>query len=266
MCLLIVAHRVHPDAPLVVAANRDEWLARPSSPFGVLRAAEPRVLGGRDQVAGGTWLATNENGVVAGLTNRPVRTGRDDSKRSRGELPLILAARGRAADAAAAFDLAPVEFNPCWLLVGDRDALFYIDMTAGDAPAVERLAPGITVLENRALGESSPKAESVTTALDGLAAWRGATLVERLAAVLASHVVPDRARAGERTDDWKPVELEAACVHAGSYGTRSSTIVVVPPRGLPEVHHTDGPPCTTPFVAAGHHWQTQKGARGGIPR
>ena len=45
------------------------------------------MLGGRDELAGGTWLAVNEHGVVAGLTNQPAAVGRDASKRSRGEMP-----------------------------------------------------------------------------------------------------------------------------------------------------------------------------------
>ncbi|MEK7705269.1 MAG: NRDE family protein, partial [Myxococcota bacterium] len=60
MCLLAVLSRAHPDSPLVVAANRDEWLARPAAPFGVLDE-RPRVVGGRDLTAGGTWMATNEH-------------------------------------------------------------------------------------------------------------------------------------------------------------------------------------------------------------
>ncbi len=71
MCLLAVVSRLHPDTPLVVAANRDEWLTRPAVPMTVLRAGEPRILGGRDQQAGGTWLAVNDAGLVAGLTNKP---------------------------------------------------------------------------------------------------------------------------------------------------------------------------------------------------
>ena len=46
--------------------------------------------GGRDLMAGGTWLAVNDHGVVAGLTNKPAEEGRDPSKRSRGEIPLAL--------------------------------------------------------------------------------------------------------------------------------------------------------------------------------
>src|SRR5580700_3122857 len=99
MCLLVVVSRLDPGAPLVVGANRDEQLARPAVAMTVLRAAHPRILGGRDEEAGGTWLAVNEHGVVAGLTNRPSPDGRDPAKRSRGELPLAFAAYQDAAQA-----------------------------------------------------------------------------------------------------------------------------------------------------------------------
>ena len=72
VCLLIALFQVVPGAPLIVAANRDELLARPAVTMTVLRPAGPRILGGRDELAGGTWLAVNEHGLVAGLTNRPV--------------------------------------------------------------------------------------------------------------------------------------------------------------------------------------------------
>jgi len=102
VCLLIVLSRTHPDLPLVVGANRDELFERPAVPMTVLRERDPRILGGRDELAGGTWLAVNEHGVVAGLTNRPMPDGRDLTKRSRGDLPLFLAEHTSAADAAAA--------------------------------------------------------------------------------------------------------------------------------------------------------------------
>jgi len=256
MCLLTVIHDAHPEAPLVVAANRDEWLARPASPFGALHERDPRILGGRDELAQGTWLAINEHGVIAGLTNKPVATGRDDSKQSRGKLPMLLAAHTTAAAAVEELRaLCPSDFNPCWLLVGDRESLFYVDMTSGDAPSVERLEPGIHILENRGLHEDSVKAEQVAATLTGVASWRGPALVDNLASVLASHTIPERARVGERSDSWKPVETEAACVHAGPYGTRSATIVVVPADRRPAIHNADGPPCTTPFTDVSHHWK-----------
>src|SRR3954451_16764445 len=121
MCLLIVIHRVVPGMPLIVAANRDERRARPTIPMTRLEGAgdELAILGGRDEVGGGTWLATNEAGVVAGLTNWPLRDGPDTAKRSRGELPLALARHSTAAAAAAAFGAAinPCAFHPASFLV-----------------------------------------------------------------------------------------------------------------------------------------------------
>ena len=122
MCLLVFAWQTEADMALLVAANRDERMDRPARSLCVLHDRDPRILGGRDELAGGTWLAVNEHGVVAGLTNRPSPGGRDPTKRSRGELPLLLAGH-RTADAGLDELLSVVQpgaYNPAWLLVGDR--------------------------------------------------------------------------------------------------------------------------------------------------
>ena len=192
MCLLVVLSRVVRGAPLVVAANRDERYSRPSQSIAVLRVAAPRILGGRDGLAGGTWLAVNEHGVVAGLTNRPSPAGRDPSKRSRGELPLALAAHrdARAAVEDVASRLRPGDYNPCWLLVGDRASLYSMDMTATAAPLVTELPAGIHVLENRPLGAPSAKVTHVRQLAGGAAGMDGAELASLLRALLADHTVP----------------------------------------------------------------------------
>src|SRR5258708_16723487 len=117
--------QVAPDAPLIVAANRDERLDRPAVPMTVLREHGPRIVGGRDELAGGTWLAVNEHGVVAGLTNQPSADGRDPGKRTRGELPLAFTQHASAADAvdAVCATLDPAAYNPCSMLVPDRPPL-----------------------------------------------------------------------------------------------------------------------------------------------
>jgi uncharacterized protein with NRDE domain len=145
VCLLIVLTRLDDGAPLVVAANRDERLDRPATAAAVLAETGPRVLGGRDELAGGTWLAVNEHGVVAGLTNRPSPAGRDATKRSRGELPLALA---RHADATSAVedlarDVRSEDYNAAWLLVGDRRCLYYVAVGGSGAPEIETLSPGL---------------------------------------------------------------------------------------------------------------------------
>ena len=90
MCTILLAWRCVADADVVLAANRDELVARASAPPGLL-SEHPRIAGGRDLVAGGTWLAVAADGRLCAVTNR--RTGsvdevrRDPDRLSRGEIP-----------------------------------------------------------------------------------------------------------------------------------------------------------------------------------
>lgn len=251
MCLLIVLSRTHDETPLVVAANRDEWLARPASAATVLQERAPRIVGGRDELAGGTWLAVNQHGVVAGLTNRPTPM-RDPAHRSRGELPLALAQHQGARAAVAAFAAAfrPADYSPAWLMVGDREALFLVDMTGGAVPDVVELAPGVHVLENRAWGAPSAKVAAVQQRMRVARGLHGASLHQHLVDVLRAHDIPDGPGDDSGVPGFvRPRESEANCVHAGPYGTRSSSIVMVPAgRGAPRVWASDGPPCTHELI------------------
>ena len=170
MCLLIVIHGVVAGMPLIVAANRDERRARPTIPMTRLEGAggELAILGGRDEVGGGTWLATNEAGVVAGLTNRPLRDGPDTAKRSRGRAPPRPrpASHGGSRRRRLRRRHRSDAFNPSWLLVADRHDVFFVDVTGTDQVVVEHLRPGAHVLENRTLHEPSPKVERVRELLD----------------------------------------------------------------------------------------------------
>ena len=74
MCLIALAYKVHPEYPLILAANRDEFLDRPADPARFW-PAEPHVLAGRDRKAGGTWMGITTTGHFAALTNyRDLRT------------------------------------------------------------------------------------------------------------------------------------------------------------------------------------------------
>jgi uncharacterized protein with NRDE domain len=253
MCLLVAAFGVVAETPLLVGANRDEKLTRPTTVLTALHSEHPRILGGRDDHSGGTWLAVNEHGVIAALTNQPLGDAKDLSKRSRGELPLAMAHQVGAAQAADFLltNYTPTDFNGSWLLVGDRQALFFIDFTGLVEPAAIPLPPGIHVLENKALGAPSTKTDRAIELLHGLGG-DPSTATDILEGALCDHWVPapDPAAA-----DGAP-RVVANCVHLGDYGTRSACTVRIASSAneLPVLRVADGPPCTTSFADVSGWW------------
>src|SRR5579864_4778659 len=97
MCLILVAWRAHPNYPLVIAANRDEYHVRAAQAASWWQ--HPPILAGRDLSAGGTWLGLTRDGRFAALTNyRDPSRQRHDAP-SRGALvPATLATALSAAD------------------------------------------------------------------------------------------------------------------------------------------------------------------------
>ena len=88
MCLVTFALGSSATYPLVFAANRDELHTRPTAEADWW--PEPAsILGGRDLLAGGSWLAVDRRGRLAAVTNIPSDEIRENA-RSRGDLVVIL--------------------------------------------------------------------------------------------------------------------------------------------------------------------------------
>jgi uncharacterized protein with NRDE domain len=231
MCTLIALHRPHPRVPLVVAANRDEYLDRPAGGFACFEHHGRRVLAPRDLRAGGTWLGMNDRRVFAALTNRPNPTP-DASLRSRGLLVLDALAAGTAREAAEGLAALPAgAYNPFNLFVADgREA--FVAVYAG-APNVTELAPGAHVIGNA--DPDDRKVAKVARLLDDaerIAAGPREWWIEGLAAVCRGH-------GGDGP-------LGAACVHHGGYGTRSSTLLSLDADdAASRLLFAEGPPCRT---------------------
>jgi uncharacterized protein with NRDE domain len=85
MCLLLLAYQNHPEYPLIIAANRDEFHARATAPAAFWEEA-PDVLAGRDLHRGGTWLGITRQGRIAILTNYRESIKSPISPYSRGRL------------------------------------------------------------------------------------------------------------------------------------------------------------------------------------
>ncbi len=156
MCTLVVFHRCLPGRPLVVAANRDEFLARPAEDLAIRSTPSGAILSPLDLEAGGTWLGLSDRGVFAGLTNlRPLEKPVDEEAdaqtpqnlRSRGEVAMRALEAKSALDAAEALEgLPPSSFNPFQLVIADERAAFLI--VYRDRPRVLPLPPGPHVVGN----------------------------------------------------------------------------------------------------------------------
>lgn len=166
MCLIVFAWQQHPEAPLLLAANRDEFHNRPAAPAAFWEDS-PQVLAGRDLQAGGTWLGVSREGRFTAITNiRDPEAGEKGARRSRGELTHnFLAGSQSPQDYLNAIADSVADYLGFNLLVGDRNSLWYLHGSALEQATPRALAPGIYGLSNAALDVPWPK---VQRARDGL--------------------------------------------------------------------------------------------------
>ncbi len=144
MCLIVLAWRVLPEAPLVVAANRDEFHVRPAAPAAFWKD-QPQILAGRDLEALGTWMGVTREGRFAAVTN--YRGGREPrAVESRGALVTRFLANGAAPEHyVAAVAQRGADYSGFNLLAKDGDELWWYS-NRNSAP--RRLEPGIYGLGN----------------------------------------------------------------------------------------------------------------------
>jgi len=248
MCTLAIYFKTFAEYPVVIAANRDEFLARTALPPATL-AEHPHIVGGKDLRANGTWLGINEHGLVAGLLNRRIADNgpNDPNLRSRGLLCLD-ALRHTGPIEAARFVGSQLarDYNPFNLLLASRDEAAVAYNRGGKIELVS-LAPGLHLLTNldvddfecpRISGSYSHFAE--LGARDEFARNPVAARAE-LGRLLADHSTQLDPRSG------RPNSL---CLHLGEYGTRSSSLIFMHRDGRIEHFFAPGPPCTTGYQPA----------------
>ncbi|MFC7214883.1 NRDE family protein [Saliphagus sp. GCM10025334] len=262
MCTLTLAWQVFEDAPVVVAANRDEGLERPSdSPD--LYATDPLVVAPRDAEAGGTWIGFNDHDLFVGITNR--WTDADlAGERSRGRLVADALARPSAFEArtfvAEAVDA--MEFEGFSLVVADRDDAFVLEWDG--RLRTTTLEPGVHVVVNVGFDETFEiphgRADAATAQAEN--ARRVQRDLSAAAVDLVSGADETPSTDGVRSldaDSTRTPALEwleqvrtvlgdheyGVCVHGDGYRTRSSSLIVLGDRR--GYAFADGPPCRTPY-------------------
>ncbi len=221
MCLIVFAWRPGHAQPLIVAANRDEFYARPSLPLAQWPDM-PEVYAGRDQEAGGTWLGVNAAGRFAALTN--IRDPHQPpARKSRGELVArFLSGSQPIGEYLADVNGRSIEYAGFNLLVGTQDELWHY---SANQPEPVRLEPGVYGLSNAGLDTPWPKLLKAKAALS--------ELLEnpQPQALLALLSDPQTAPFAELPDTGVGLATESLLssvfIASPSYGTRASTALIV---------------------------------------
>jgi uncharacterized protein with NRDE domain len=223
MCLIIFAHRVSAQYPLLIAANRDEYHQRPTTGSSFW-PDHPQLLAGRDEQLGGTWMGITRTGRFAAVTNFRDPAASTAAPRSRGELPLnFLTGTLSTPDYLAGIVSEAGEYAGFNLLLGEPGSLWYFS-NSGEQQGPVELSPGIYGLSNASLDTPWTK---VT---------RGKTLLSRILEVdePISHdhllgLVNNKSLAQPEQLEHTGLEsemeqlLSAQFIQSESYGTRSST-------------------------------------------
>lgn len=224
MCLLVAAYRCHPEFPLIVAANRDEFFRRPAAAANYWND-HPDVLAGRDLEQGGTWMGVSKHGRFAALTNvRDPKYFRNVAK-SRG----VIVAKFLFGDDSPKQYLENLaqesdDFNGFNLIVGTTDELYYFNSVTKKTSA---LGAGIHGLSNDQLDTPWPKVIRAKNNMALALRQNAESLENPLFSMLRDNTVapdsdlPDTG-VGLEKERW----LSPIFIRTNEYGTRCSTLLL----------------------------------------
>lgn len=229
MCLLFFSYQRTPGYRLVVAANRDEFLARPTAPLDFLDK-EKTILAGRDLQGGGTWLGITAQLKFAAITNyREPAVKRGDAP-SRGEI-LLNYLEGNVAAKQFISSLAKSgdRYNGFNLILGDSEELYYYSNRSDGS---QLLAPGFYGLSNNLLDVPWPK---VVRGKELLRPYMVETSqvdpLQLFDQLKDDHRPPDVQLPDTRVGlDWERL-LSSIFIDGVDYGTRSSAVITVTDEG-----------------------------------
>lgn len=229
MCLVVLGLHAHPLYPFVVAANRDEFVARPSEPVGTWREHDG-LLAGRDLVGGGTWMGVTRSGRFAALTNVRDPRAFDPAAPTRGELVVrFLAGTDDPVGHVKTLAAEPNRRNGFNLLVAGNRRLAWFSNAGGEPREV---GDGVHAVSNALLDTPWPKVRRSAAGLDGILKRHDQIDPEELFALLADRAPsPDEELPETGVGFAAERLLSASFIAAPGYGTRGSTLLIVSSAG-----------------------------------
>ncbi len=224
MCTVVILRRPDHDWPLLIGANRDEMISRPWLPPARHWPDRPHVVAGMDELASGTWLALNDDGVCASILNRQHSLGPAEDKRSRGELPLEAVDHAEAKEAAKALaTLDPTSYRSFNLVIADAVNAYWLRSTGEPDSHIDvmEIPIGVSMVTAQDMNDpASPRicqhlprfqnAPAPNPEIDDWFAWQ---------ALMAAKLTPQ-----ETGNDRAAMNITTL----GEFGTVSSSLIALP--------------------------------------
>jgi uncharacterized protein with NRDE domain len=226
---MLCAHKSHPDYPLIIAANRDEFHARPASEANYWND-EPSILAGRDLQAGGTWLGITKYGRIAAVTNYHEQTLNPLPPQSRGALVSdFLRSDAPPQEYAEHLILNGSDYQGFTLVFGKVGALFHYSNRSNKC---EQVAPGIHGLSNHLFNDNSWKVRKGGASLKDLLSRPDSISPEDLLTLLSDRTrAPSAALSVHGYETEKEGMYSSIFITGKEFGTRCSTAIVIDNRG-----------------------------------
>jgi len=227
MCLSLLAWQCHPRYPSIIAHNRDEFISRPSESAHFWKE-DPLLLAGKDLKSGGTWLGITKTDHFALVTNIRMGKNNEPKPRSRGNLVRdYLTGELPAREYLNNVQSTVVEYGPFNLILGSTLELHYLSSLEG----YRQLQKGVYGISNHLLDTPWPKLVRGKKKFQELTKKRDVKVESLFELMLDTTIAPD----GELPDTGAGLELERALspifISGTSYGTRSTTVILVSDKG-----------------------------------
>jgi hypothetical protein len=212
MCLLAIHYKSVPEAPILVAANREEAFDR-AALVPSIQPGKPRVLSGVDTKAGGTWLGVNQNGLFVGLANRPKFFG-PSAPKSRGLLcrDLLRANSARHAVDIAMEELTANKYEGVNFIIADYESGWAVH--GGDDVNVVELNEGLNIITSFDLNDMRDERQKLARRL---------LTLQMLDSAVKFLAVSSKAFARPPAAEGRP----GMVVHGKERGTVSSTLIAL---------------------------------------
>jgi uncharacterized protein with NRDE domain len=224
-----MAIKHHPDYPLIIAANRDEFHRRPASEARFWDN-NPSILAGRDLQAGGTWLGMTTGGRFAAVTNYHDQISQPLPPQSRGALVLDFLQSDLPSQEFAKHILKHgTEYQGFTLVFGTVDDLFYCSNRSN---ACDQIKKGVHGLSNNLFNDTSYKVNKSKEHLNNLLSAKDKVSSEDLFSILRDSTLQWQGHITEESNNMSPIFIKGQ-----DFGTRCSTVILVNDKG--NVHFSE---------------------------